>query len=113
MTTFEFKPYTTMKEYNQDNYWIMNDIIRPLDITADDLNAALLKFAEHAEESGIYISKNALRKKSAMFQDTTEADHRQIGYVITGATDIQKDDYSWSKQFVDIWTEIRIVNSCF
>lgn len=110
MRKFEFKTTTTMKEYNAKKWWIYPDIIRPITISAENLKAALHKYAEYCYNTAyIEVSKNALRTKSPMYVDLKTGESKQVGYVITGKSDFQRDDYSWSTQYIDLWVSITEV----
>ena len=110
MKTYLFKPTTTMKEYTREKYWIMSDIIGQVKVTAENISDALTAFAEKAAESGIKISKNALKNKSPMY-----IGNNQCGYVITGKTEIwdQSANIRGCIQYVDIWTEINELSPVF
>lgn len=111
MTNYMFTTTTTMKEYNAKKWWIDSDIIRPITIKAENLKAALQEYAKHCYNTAyIEVSNNAIRTKNPMYIDTKEGITKQIGYVITGKSDFQRDDYSWSTQYVDLWTTIKEVN---
>lgn len=114
---FIFKTTTTMKEYNNAKYWIGSNIVPEIIVTADSVKAALEKWREKVGEnySSITVSKNALKTKEPMFVDTVEGDAKQVGYVITGCTEILLDDcYKWVKQYVDLWvTVITVVDTEF
>lgn len=110
MKTYIFKTVVTMKEYNRDKWWIDADIIKDTRITAYTIKDALTLYAEHAAKNYITITKNALKTKSAMYKDTN-AGAVQIGYVITGSTDFEKDNYQgWCKQYIDLWVEVLEIN---
>lgn len=111
MRKFEFKTTTTMKEYNAKNWWIAGNIIRPVIISAENLKAALIKFKEYCyKEAYIEVSENALRTKNPMYVDLKSGGTKQVGYVITGKTEMQRDDYSWSTQYIDLWVSIAEVS---
>lgn len=111
MTTYIFKTNVTMKEYNRGKWWIDNDIIKDFRVDAENLKEALKLYVNHAADSYITITKNALKNKSAMYIDTN-AGTIQTGYVITGATDFEKENYSgWSKQYIDLWVEVLEVTT--
>ena len=110
MRKFEFKTTTTMKEYNARKWWIDSGIIRPITISAENLKAALHKYAEYCYNTAyIEVSKNALRTKSPMYVDLKTGESKQVGYVITGKSEFQRDDYSWSTQYIDLWVTITEV----
>lgn len=56
----------------------------------------------------IDISKTALRNKRPMYIDMPEGP-RQVGYVITGKTDMQREDGTWSTQYIDLWISVDII----
>lgn len=108
MANYQFKSTTTMKDYNCRKWWIDGKIIPEMIIQADNVKAAISQFAEKsAEYCGITISANAIRKKSPMFIDTVDGKSKQVGYVITGKTEIYDDNKGkFSEQYVDIWVNI-------
>ena len=105
--TYVFKTTTTMKEYNRDKWWIMDDIVKTFETTASTLSEALKSFQKFVEDTAyITISNNALKTKSPMYMDTKDGT-KQVGYVITGQTDFEdSDNYRWSKQYIDLWVDI-------
>ena len=42
--TFVFETTTTMKKYNRDKWWIMDDIVKTFETTASTLSEALKSF---------------------------------------------------------------------
>lgn len=113
-----FKTKTTMKEYNREKYWIDSDYIGDIVIyDAIDLKDALNKYVDKVNEGryGDLISSSALKNKRDMFVDLKSGGSKQIGYVITGATDIETGNYNkpWSKQYIDLWVEILELREVF
>lgn len=107
MAVYMFRTTATMKEYNRRQWYIDPDIIRTKYITADSLREALAKYADSARENDyITISANALRSKSAMYVDTKEGTPRQVGYVITASTEMQRDDGTWTTQYIYLWISV-------
>jgi hypothetical protein len=95
-----------MKPYNRENWWIDSDIIKPIEVEAKNLKEALNQYVkEVADTAYIEISKSALKNRKKMFRDFPVGT-KQVGYVITGKTEFQKDDYSWVEQFIEIWVEV-------
>ena len=112
MNQYMFRTTATMKEYNAKQWWIASDIIRTKYINADNLREALKAYAEEVtEEDYITISANALRRKSPMYRDRPNGQPEQVGYVITGKTDFQRDNGSWSTQFIDLWVSVDKLES--
>lgn len=110
---YQFKTNTTMKYYNRAKWWIDSDIIPVMKIKADNLKDALKEYQKRAiNDYYICISDNALKHKNEMYIDTDDGTI-QTGYVITGSTDFQTDDYKWIKQYIELWIEINILNSPF
>lgn len=110
MNTYIFNTTTTMKEYNYKQWWIDRNIIPDMRITAENLNAAIEQWRETAREKHyIEISNNAIRHKSNMYVDTRSGETKQVGYVITGKTDLETSDCKWVQQYVDLWVEIVTV----
>lgn len=111
MSTYIFKTNATMKEYNRGKWWIDNDIIKEARIKAENITEALKLYVKHAANSYITITKNGLKNKSAMYIDTS-AGAVQVGFVITGSTEFEKENYSgWTKQYIDLWVEVLEVTT--
>lgn len=110
MKNFMFETQATMKRYNSDKWWIDSDIIRPIIIQAENLAAALQLYRQHCDESCVDVSATAIQRKNAMYIDTKSGETKQVGYVITGKTDFQRDDYTWSTQYIDLWVSISEVS---
>ena len=112
MSTYMFRTTATMKEYNAKQWWIASDIIRTKYITADNLREALKAYAEEVTEKDyITISANALRTKSPMYRDRPNGQPEQVGYVITASTEMQRDNGSWTTQFIDLWVSVDKLES--
>ena len=105
---YVFDTITTMKHHNNKKWWIDRGIVPQIKVDADNLNDALELFREIVNSKyGVEISENALKTKSPMYIDDENGDARQIGYIITGSSLFDRGDYSgYSKQYVDLWTEI-------
>lgn len=114
MNTYLFKTQTTMKPYNNKHYWIDSNYIGDYYIKANNVEEALINYVEKVNNAyyGV-ISKNALKNKQPMYIDTNEGT-KQVGYVITGSTDIDKGDYTgFTKQFIDLWIDIKKIEEAF
>lgn len=110
MKTYRFDTITTMKEYNDNRYWITSDIIQPLIVESENLKKALESYRKHTEETaGITISNNAMKNKSAMYNDCADGSTVQTGYVITRKTEIYDDKRTWTSQYIDLWVKITEV----
>lgn len=110
MKKYLFKTTATMKEYNNKKWWIDSDIVRNKYINAENLNEALEKYREFVgEKEYITISNNAIKNKNPMYRDTINGEVKQVGYVITGKTSFQDDNYNWSEQYIDLWVEILTI----
>lgn len=111
-----FKTTTTMKEYNNKNWWIDGDFISDMRITADNVENAIAIYRNRVDEKYcVNISRNAIKNKSDMFVDTPDGGVKQVGYVITGKTEFDKGDYTgYSTQYIDLWvTIITVVDTVF
>ena len=109
MKNYIFKTITTMKKYNNKKWYIDSDVIPEFQIKTTSINEALLKYKEFVYKEGIInISDNALKTKQKMYVDTIDGS-KQVGYVITGQTEILCENYKWSKQYVDLWVRIFTV----
>lgn len=105
-----FKTNATMKDYNCTKWFIDSDILSEMRINADSVDRALSVYRSRAEECGVSISQNALKSKSAMFVDMPDGSAKQVGYVITGKTELAKGDFTgWSTQYIDLWVTILTV----
>ena len=112
MAVYMFRTIATMKEYNRRKWSIDPDIIRTKYITADSLREALQAYAEEVNERDyIAISANAMHHPAPMYIDTKEGTPRQVGYVITGKTEMQRDNGTWSTQYIDLWISVDIITS--
>lgn len=112
---FIFKTTATMKEYNARKWWIDSGIVREIQITADNLPAALEQYREIVEEKHyISISAHAIKNRNPMYIDTPDG-KKQIGFVITGKTDFEdRDSYKWSTQYIDLWvTVLTVIDTVF
>lgn len=111
MKKYIFETTATMKEYNNEKWWIDSGIVPRFTIAAANVREALELYREKvAEKCYISISDNAIKCKSAMYIDTPAGDVQQVGYVITGKTDFEdRDNYKWSSQYIDLWVTILIV----
>ena len=110
MKNYMFETTTTMKEYNNNKYWIDADYIRRFIVAADNLKAALEKYREHVGKMYVDISENSLKNKRPMYVDLKTGGSKQIGYVITGKSDFQRSDDTWTAQYIDLWVRISEVN---
>lgn len=111
MTHYLFNTVASMKEYNRSKWWIDSDIIKSIDIFADNITAALKEYQETViNDFYIDISNNAIKNKSPMYIDT-KSGVKQIGFVITASCDFDRGDYTgFSKQYFDLWIEISEIN---
>ena len=109
MNKYMFRTTATMKEYNCRQWYITPDIIRTKYIDAENMREALDEYARNVSNKDyIEISKTAIRNKRPMYIDTTEGP-QQIGYVITGKTEMRREDGRWSTQYIDLWIDIDII----
>lgn len=111
-----FKTTATMKEYNNEKWYIDGGIVSDMRINADSVENALEIYRERVKEKHyIDISKNAIKNKSEMFVDLSNGDAKQVGYGITGKTEFDKGDYTgYSTQYIDLWvTILTVVDTVF
>lgn len=110
MKKFIFNTIATMKEYNNEKYWINSDIVREKHIEANTLKQALKKYRDSVlEKEYISISDNAIKCKNPMYIDR-ENGSLQVGYVITGKYNFEdRDNYKWTSQYIDLWVTIITV----
>ena len=101
-----FKTKTTMKDYNNNKYWVDSDIINDTTIQASDLKEALEAYKNYVYNSNyITISNNAIKNKNNMYIDLKDGTSKQVGYVLTASMDIDTKR-GYTKQFIDLWIEI-------
>ena len=109
MNKYMFRTTATMKEYNSRQWYITPDIIRTKYIDAENMREALDEYARNVSNKDyISISKTAIRNKNPMYIDTPEGP-RQVGYVITGKIEMQRENGSWSTQYIDLWIDVDII----
>lgn len=108
MDTYRFETVTTMKPYNHKKWWIDADIVRPIEIEANNIKEALRVFRDKVIERGsIEISDYALKTRVPLCIDRKDGTTVQVGYVITGKTSFDKGDYSgYVEQYIDLWVSI-------
>lgn len=105
-----FDTTAIMKGYNYQKWLIESDIIKQLVIESDSVKSALIDFKNKVNEKYcIEISNNAIKSKQPIYIDTPEGNAKQIGYVITGKTLFQNNNYKWSTQYIDLWVEISTI----
>ena len=110
MKNYIFKTTTTMKDYNREKWWIDSGIVREIQVEAENAKQALEKYRAIVEKKYyITISNNAIKNKSKMYVDTPTGEAKQVGYVITGKTEMQDDFYRWSAQYIDLWVDVLTV----
>ena len=111
---YQFKTTATMKPYNYKKWWIASDIIGEITVEADRLTAAVKKYQKEVHDRFyIDISDNAIKTKSPMYIGTKTGDSKQVGFVITAATDFDNDHSGWVKQFIDLWVEVNAISPVF
>ena len=111
MSEYIFKTTATMKQYNSKKWWIDSGIVREIHVEAENVKQALEKYREIVmDRDYIEISENALRCKNPMYIDTSTGEAKQVGYVITGKTEFEKENYGgWCCQYIDLWVTILSV----
>ena len=111
MKKYLFQTTATMKEYNNQKWWIDSKIIRDKYINAENINEALEKYKNLVKEKEyISISNNAIKNKNPMYIDTMDGNSKQVGYVITAKTDFEdSDNHKWSTQYIDLWVTILTI----
>jgi hypothetical protein len=110
MNKYMFRTTATMKEYNNRQWYITPDIIRTKYIDAENMREALEEYARSVSSKDyIDISANAIRTRKPMYIDTPEGP-RQVGYVITGKIEMQRENGSWSTQYIDLWIDVDIIS---
>lgn len=115
MKTYEIKTITTMKPYNNKNWWIDRDYIKPVIVKANSPKEALRAYCMNVMDNNyIEISKTAMNKAAAMYRDT-ENGTQQIGYVVTAPTEFEVSDWpcKWIKQYIELWAEFKEISEAF
>ena len=100
-----------MKEYNRKKLWIDSNIVRTVEVTADNTADALSQYYQIVNEKfGIEISQHAIKTKSPMWEEDENGKPKQVGWVITGKTLFEdRDNNRCSTQYVDLWVNILTV----
>lgn len=112
MSVYMLRTTATMKEYNRRQWYIDPDIIRTKYITADNLREALQTYADDVQQKDyITISAHALHHPAPMYVDTKDGTPRQVGYVITASIEMQRENGSWTTQYIDLWTSVDKLES--
>ena len=89
---YQFKTTATMKEYNRRKWWIDSGIIREITTEAATMGEALQQYREAVKDKYyIDISDNAIKNKNAMYQDTTNGEAVQVGFIITASIEFDND----------------------
>lgn len=105
-----FNTKATMKRYNEDDWWVESNIVPTIKIEENNLTKAVEKYRDIInEKQGIEISDNAIKTKEDMYIDTKDGKVKQTGYIITGKTLFQNNDYKWVNKYIDLWVEILTV----
>lgn len=99
---FLFKTVTTMKPYNEKEWWIDKNAMPEAYINADSLKEALTKYQKRAKENGITILNSALKTAEPMYV-VSDGETKQVGLVITALADSCN---ICGKQDIELWTEI-------
>lgn len=104
MKTFLFRTTVIL---NDPKFWIDQNILRPIYIKSTNVSDALLKYRLYAQDDAyISISENALNTKSGQFNELSNGDVVQTGYVIKGSTEIED-----IRKYLDLWITIEeIIN---
>ena len=111
---YQFKTTATMKPYNYKKWWIDSNIVREITVEADTITAAVKEYQKEVRNRFyIDISDNAIKTKSPMYIDTETGESKQVGFVITAATDFDNDHRGWVKQFIDLWVEVNAISPVF
>jgi hypothetical protein len=102
-----------MKPYNDKNWWIDPDIVRPVKIQSENVKAALQLYRETVESRNyIQISNNAIKNPAPMYRGQKNGDPLQVGYVITGKTEFEKGNRAgWSMQYIDLWVSVEQIET--
>lgn len=111
MKTYLFRTSATIKPIDEKKWWIDRDIVPNTYINAENTKEALEEYIKRLEdEHYIYVSKNALKTKEAMYVDDRESGHpMQIGYVMTAKTNFDNNGFNWVEKYIDLWIEISII----
>lgn len=99
---------TTMKPHNCRKWWIDSKIIPEIEVEAETKTEAFCKYAEIvASKHYVDISKSAIKNRRPMYIDT-KSGTKQVGCVLTGACDLEDDNYNWTRQYIDLWVNVKV-----
>jgi hypothetical protein len=110
MKTYLFKTTATMKDNDQEKWWIDRNIINDKYIHAKTIEDALKQYVNIVDDC-VSISNNAIKNRQPMFIDKKDGKTQQIGYVITGKTLFNNDRGKWIEKYIDLWIYISIVTT--
>lgn len=108
---YSFDTTTTVKEKDRGKWWCDRDLVKIIELKANNLCEALEKYRQIVNDgTGIQISKNAIQQKENMYSDSRSfGKNHQVGYVLTGSTYFENNNGDMIKKFVDLWIEIRTI----
>lgn len=109
---YSFNTSATLKEKDQEKWWLDKDLVKTIELDASNLSEALEKYMEIVNDrTDARISKSAIQKRQNMYIDIKPGGcPKQIGYVITGSTCFEREDGRFINKFIDLWIEIRVVS---
>ena len=108
---FLFITNTTVKEYDQKNWWIDKNTVPEFRIKASSLKEALEKYRQLVEEKAyVSVSASAIQNKQPMYHDLSSGQVEQIGWIITGSTDLCESYGTYKKKYLDLWVEVLQVD---
>lgn len=112
MKTYLFRTTATVKENDQGKYGLDGDFIGNIEVRAENLPAALVKYADTVKDRYyVEVSKTAIQRKSGMFVNRNIGETVQTGYVINGKCDFEHaDGHKWVKKNIDLWVEIKEIS---
>lgn len=112
---YNFKTAITLKESDIGKWWLDGELVKTIELNAEDLWGALNKYREIVNDTtSVCISKNAIKKREGCYVDDKDGKPKQVGYVVTGSTYFERNNGDCIKKFIDLWVEIRVISyPCF
>jgi hypothetical protein len=112
MKRYLFNSKTILKEKDRYKWWLDDDIIKQIEITAEDVHQALELFIKEQNENGyVSFSKSAIKNKGNIYIDTDNKPI-QVGYVLIGKTAFQEDKKGgYIDKYIEVCIEIQEIST--
>mgnify|MGYP001165613235 FL=1 len=111
MKRYLFNSKTILKEKDRDKWWLDDDIIKQIEITAEDVHQALELFIKEQNEDGyVSFSKSAIKNKGNIYI-YTDNKPIQVGYSLIGKTAFEEDKKGgYIDKYIKVCIEIQEIS---